>query len=146
MAGEASGCERAPIHPGSTPICTHPGMHKTPWVHPGCHSTPPMRVTQGCHCHSLEGLRARSSVPARVHARGFKPSQAQGETHWRDVSARFSLMAAAMALPPSSYSRLAARLEGQRTQVTHEKLRTMPETPRGGLGALLGPMGLTPAS
>lgn len=106
----------------------------------------PWRVTQGCHCHSLEGLRARSSVPARVHARGFKPSQAQGETHWRDVSARFSLMATAMALPPSSYSRLAARLEGQRTQVTHEKLRTTPETPWGGLGALLGPMGLTPAS
>lgn len=35
------------------------------------------------------------------------------ETHWRDVSAWFSFMAKAMALPPSSCSRLAAKLEAQ---------------------------------
>lgn len=35
------------------------------------------------------------------------------ETHWRDVSARFSFMAKAMALPPSSCSRLAAKLEAE---------------------------------
>lgn len=48
----------------------------------------------------------------RIHARGFKTIQVQGETHWRDVSARFSFIAKAMALPPSSYSRFAAKLEG----------------------------------
>lgn len=118
MRDETLSCGRALIHPGSTPICTHPGMCKTPWVHPGCHSW----MAQGCHSHSLEGLRARSSVPAQVHEGAPNPAPG-GETHCREVSARFSLMARAMALPPSSCSRLAARLQGQSAQVTQEKLQ-----------------------
>lgn len=139
MRGEAWGCECALIHPGSTPICTHPGMCSTPWVHLGGPGVP-LSQPGGAEAEGQE------QCPCPCPCKELQTQPLAGETHCRDVSARFSLMAKAMALPPSSCSRLAAKLQGQRTQVTHEKLRTAPGTPQGGLGALLGPMGLTPAS
>lgn len=56
------------------------------------------------------------------HTRGSETIQVQGKTHWRDVSTRFSFIAKAMALPPSSYSRFAAKLEaGDRGHKSHTR-------------------------
>lgn len=64
------------------------------------------------------------------------------ETHWRDVSARFSFMAKAMALPPSSCSRLAAKLEAEDRGHHHTQVGMAPYSRLGAPG----PMELTPAS
>lgn len=61
------------------------------------------------------------------------------ETHWRDVSARFSFMAKAMALPPSSCSRLAAKLEAEDRGHHHTQVGMAPYSR---LGAPPGPWNL----
>lgn len=98
----------------------------------------PSRLSQ----HSSQGVMSQpggaggqEQCPCPCPCQGLRPR----DTHWREVRAWFSLMAKAMAWPPSSHSRLAARLQGHRTQVTQEKLRTAPGTAWGGLGALVGP-------
>lgn len=85
-----------------------------PWVHPGWHSTPPMEGRpREATLTAWQGWGPGAVSLPCIHARGFKPRQVQGETYWRDVSARFSFIAKAMALPPSSYSRFAAKLEAR---------------------------------
>lgn len=104
---------------GSAPIHSHPAQWRQD---PGGPSAMAQPISHGrvTHSPSLEGPRPGSSVPApRPHKR-LQTIQVQGKTHWRDVSARFSFIANAMALPPSSYSRFAAKLEaGDRGHESH---------------------------